>query len=80
MIQGIPNPRKMLKELLPLILPILASAVLDSKAACLLANVSGRLVPMATNVIAVMLVMQLAVLCWRFANSRVAYAEDASKE
>jgi hypothetical protein len=51
--QGKPRPRNTLTELLPFILPIELSAVFSFKAAVLLANVSGILVPKATKVIAV---------------------------
>lgn len=52
-VQGIPNPRKTLTPLLPVTLPIAESAYFSLIAACLLANRSGRLVPIATKVIAV---------------------------
>ena len=48
-----PNPKKMLTLLDPVTLPIALSAYLLCWAACLLANVSGKDVPSATNVIAV---------------------------
>jgi len=48
-----PIPRKTLTALLPVTLPIDESAYWSLMAATLLANVSGRLVPRATNEIAV---------------------------
>ena len=48
MTQGIPRPRKTFTELLPVILPMAASAVSSLVAATLLANVSGNEVPRAT--------------------------------
>ena len=51
--QGRPRPRKTFTELDPVTLPIELSAVFSCVAACLLANKSGRLVPRATNVMAV---------------------------
>ena len=51
--QGIPKPRKTLTELLPVTLPMQLSAYFSFAAAVLLANRSGRLVPRATNVMAV---------------------------
>ena len=48
MTQGIPRPRKTFTELLPVILPMAASAVSSLVAATLLANVSGNDVPRAT--------------------------------
>ena len=53
MIHGIPRPIKTLTELLPVTLPIELSAVFSLTAAILLAKVSGREVPRATNVMAV---------------------------
>lgn len=53
-VQGSPRPRKTFTELLPFTLPTELSAVLSINAAVLLANVSGILVPKATNVMAVM--------------------------
>ena len=53
MTHGRPMPRKTLTELLPVMFPRLASAVSSLVAAVLLANVSGRLVPSATKVMAV---------------------------
>ena len=53
--QGSPKPRNTFTELLPVTLPIELSAVFSWVAACLLANKSGRLVPRATNVMAVTL-------------------------
>jgi len=50
--QGNPNPRKTLTELLPVTFPIALSAVFSLAAAVLLAKVSGKEVPRATNVIA----------------------------
>mmetsp|Transcript_67355 Transcript_67355/g.191129 ORF Transcript_67355/g.191129 Transcript_67355/m.191129 type:complete len:205 (+) Transcript_67355:445-1059(+) len=47
-----PRPRKTLTELLPVTLPMLLSAVGSCIAAVLEANVSGKEVPRATNVIA----------------------------
>jgi len=55
MSQGNPRPRNTLTELEPVTLPIELSAVSSIVAACLLANKSGRLVPSATNVMAVTL-------------------------
>lgn len=49
MTQGIPRPKKTLTELLPVTLPIALSAVFSFLAAMRLANVSGKLVPKATN-------------------------------
>ena len=51
--QGRPRPRKTLTELLPVTFPIELSAVFSMAAACFDANRSGRLVPSATNVMAV---------------------------
>ena len=48
-----PRPRKTLTEFEPVTLPIAASAVSSPIVAALEANVSGRDVPSATNVIAV---------------------------
>ena len=48
-----PRPMKTLTELLPVTFPIALSAVFSETAAILLANVSGKEVPRATNVIAV---------------------------
>ena len=48
MTQGIPRPRKTFTELLPVMLPMAASAVSSLVAATLLANVSGKDVPRAT--------------------------------
>ena len=53
MTHGRPRPRNTLTELLPVIFPIALSAVLSPHAAALEANVSGREVPRATKVIAV---------------------------
>lgn len=53
MTHGSPRPTKMFTELEPVTLPMAESANSEFKAAVLLANVSGREVPMATNVIAV---------------------------
>jgi hypothetical protein len=50
---GSPRPRKTFTEFDPVTLPIELSAVRSIVAACLLAKRSGRLVPMATNVMAV---------------------------
>ncbi len=49
MVHGKPRPRNTLTELLPVMLPIALSAVFSFLAAILLANVSGKLVPKATN-------------------------------
>ena len=54
MTHGNPNPKKTFTELLPFTFPTELSAVFSIKAAVLLANVSGILVPRATRVIAVM--------------------------
>ena len=51
-VHGIPNPRKTLTALLPVTLPMAVSACFSPTAAALDANVSGREVPRATNVIA----------------------------
>jgi hypothetical protein len=51
--QGRPKPKNTLTEFDPVTLPIALSAVLSCIAANLDAKVSGRLVPSATNVIAV---------------------------
>mmetsp|Transcript_44107 Transcript_44107/g.117034 ORF Transcript_44107/g.117034 Transcript_44107/m.117034 type:complete len:331 (-) Transcript_44107:940-1932(-) len=51
---GMPSPRNTLTELLPVTLPMLLSAVASWTAAVMEAKVSGRDVPMATTVIAVM--------------------------
>lgn len=59
MSQGRPRPRKTFTELLPFIFPIELSAVFSPTAACLLANVSGILVPKATRVMAVILSSRL---------------------
>jgi hypothetical protein len=48
-VHGNPRPRKTLTELLPVTLPIALSAVFSFLAAILLAKVSGKLVPKATN-------------------------------
>ena len=53
MIQGSPSPRKTLTELLPVTFPMELSAVFSLTAAILLAKVSGREVPRATKVMAV---------------------------
>ena len=50
---GVPSPRNTFTELLPVTLPIDASAYFSLVAATLLAKRSGRLVPRATNVNAV---------------------------
>ena len=50
--QGRPKPRNTFTELLPVTLPTDASAYFSFNAAVLLANVSGKLVPKATNVMA----------------------------
>ena len=55
MSHGNPRPRNTLTELEPVTLPMELSALSSMVAACLLANRSGRLVPSATNVIAVTL-------------------------
>ena len=49
MIHGMPRPRKTLTELEPVMLPIAASAVSSLIAATLLAKVSGKEVPRATE-------------------------------
>jgi hypothetical protein len=46
---GKPKPKKTFTELLPVTLPIALSADFSFIAANLLANVSGKLVPSATN-------------------------------
>ena len=51
--QGSPRPRNTLTALLPLMFPTELSAKVSCSAACRLANVSGMLVPKATNVMAV---------------------------
>lgn len=53
--QGNPSPKNTFTELLPVTFPMELSAVVSLQAACLLANKSGKLVPRATNVIAVTL-------------------------
>mmetsp|Transcript_76755 Transcript_76755/g.159687 ORF Transcript_76755/g.159687 Transcript_76755/m.159687 type:complete len:218 (-) Transcript_76755:1368-2021(-) len=53
-IQGRPRPKKTLTELLPVTFPMAASAVGSSTAATFEAKVSGREVPRATTVMAVM--------------------------
>merc|ERR1711964_783864 len=53
MLHGRPNPRKTLTLFDPVTLPILASAYGSCSAAVLLANVSGKDVPSATSVMAV---------------------------
>ena len=53
MTHGKPNPRKTFTELDPVTLPMAESANSDCYAAVTLANVSGREVPTATNVMAV---------------------------
>ena len=71
MSHGRPSPRNTLTELEPVTLPMALSAVSSIVAACLLANRSGRLVPSATNVIAVTLsyivivIIIMASLCNR---------------
>lgn len=50
---GRPRPKKIFTELEPVTLPTAASAYSDDLAAVMLANVSGREVPIATIVIAV---------------------------
>lgn len=52
-VQGRPRPRKTFTELEPVMFPTAASAYALALAAVMLAKVSGREVPMATNVIAV---------------------------
>jgi hypothetical protein len=54
-VHGSPRPRNTFTELLPLTFPTELSAVFSIRAAVLLANVSGILVPNATKVIAVIL-------------------------
>mmetsp|Transcript_55927 Transcript_55927/g.173401 ORF Transcript_55927/g.173401 Transcript_55927/m.173401 type:complete len:233 (-) Transcript_55927:384-1082(-) len=54
MVQGRPRPRKTFTELLPVTFPMELSAVGSCCAASFDATVSGRLVPSATSVIAVM--------------------------
>lgn len=51
--QGVPRPRNTFTELLPVTFPTDASAYFSFTAAVLLANKSGRLVPRATNKMAV---------------------------
>lgn len=51
--QGSPRPRNTFTELDPVMFPIAESAVSEFLAAVILANVSGREVPRATRVIAV---------------------------
>ena len=53
MTQGSPRPRKTLTEFEPVTFPMALSAFFSLAAAVLLAKVSGREVPRATNVIAV---------------------------
>mmetsp|Transcript_60634 Transcript_60634/g.141250 ORF Transcript_60634/g.141250 Transcript_60634/m.141250 type:complete len:202 (+) Transcript_60634:405-1010(+) len=53
MVQEMPSPRKTLTELLPMMLPMELSAVSSCCAAVFDVNVSGRLVPRATSVMAV---------------------------
>lgn len=53
MTHGRPSPTKIFTELEPVTLPMAESANSEFKAAVLLANVSGREVPIATSVIAV---------------------------
>ena len=53
MIQGRPSPRKTLTELLPVTFPMELSAVFSLTAAIFPAKVSGREVPSATKVMAV---------------------------
>jgi len=55
MSHGIPSPKNTLTELDPVTFPTAASALSDSLAACMEAKVSGREVPSATKVMAVML-------------------------
>jgi hypothetical protein len=50
---GRPSPKKTFTEFDPVTFPIAESANSDDLAAVILANVSGRLVPSATSVIAV---------------------------
>ena len=50
---GRPNPKKMFTEFEPVTFPTAESALSDVLAAVILANVSGREVPIATRVIAV---------------------------
>jgi hypothetical protein len=52
-IQGMPRPMNTFTELLPVTLPMALSAVFSLAAAALLAKVSGREVPKATKVMAV---------------------------
>ena len=52
-IQGIPRPMNTFTELLPVTFPMELSAVFSEVAAILLAKVSGREVPRATKVMAV---------------------------
>ena len=47
-VHGRPKPKNTLTELLPVTLPTELSAVASICAACLLANKSGRLVPINT--------------------------------
>ena len=53
MVQGSPSPKNTLTELLPVTLPMELSAVFSVTAAILLAKVSGKDVPSATKVMAV---------------------------
>ena len=53
MTQGMPSPMNTFTELLPVTLPMALSAVFSLAAAALLAKVSGREVPRATKVMAV---------------------------
>ena len=53
MTHGRPRPKKILTELEPVTFPTAESAYWDDYAAVILANVSGRDVPIATKVIAV---------------------------
>ena len=52
-IHGRPRPKKTLTLLLPVTLPTALSACFSATAAALDANVSGKEVPKATNVIAI---------------------------
>mmetsp|Transcript_34902 Transcript_34902/g.99636 ORF Transcript_34902/g.99636 Transcript_34902/m.99636 type:complete len:226 (+) Transcript_34902:360-1037(+) len=72
MVQDSPRPRKTLTQLLPVTLPMELSACSSCRAAVLDANVSGKLVPKATSVIAVMLSSMPTVQPSRLAMSLMA--------
>ena len=67
--QGRPSPRKTLTELDPVTFPIALSAYLSALAAAIEAKVSGREVPRATNVIAVIEGLMPRMQPKRLANS-----------